>query len=413
METLIVLIVGWFGASVGLLIALHGRTLASVWREPVLGCPVLVIESDDWGPGSADDAVVLRSLAAMLGAVRDGVGHPAVMTLGVVSGIPNGAAILASGTTRYVRRTLVESDFAPIVDAMLAGCRSGVFTPQWHGLEHCWPASLLARARDDIGLRRWLADPDARSEDLPSALQSRWVDTSRLPSRALERNEVEAAVAEEAVVLRQVFGYLPGVAVPNTFVWNDDVERAWSAAGVSCIVTPGRRFEGRDEAGALLPPTRTFYNGERTAAGVLVVVRDEYFEPARGHRAEQVWEAVARKTALGRPTLLETHRQSFIAAPDVADAAMHELERALRGVQVRYPGVRFLSTAELAAHLGDPASPLCEQALARRAGAFLARLDADAALARFVKYSGLKIPLRLSVAMLHTVTHGRFASSCE
>ena len=34
------------------------------------------------------------------------------------------------------------------------------------------------------GLRAWLADPGARSEALPPALQSRWVDAAVLPSRA-------------------------------------------------------------------------------------------------------------------------------------------------------------------------------------------------------------------------------------
>ena len=36
----------------------------------------------------------------------------------------------------------------------------------------------------------------------------------------------------------------PVVAVPNTFVWDDAVERAWAGSGVRCIVTRGVASRG-------------------------------------------------------------------------------------------------------------------------------------------------------------------------
>src|SRR5690606_20903595 len=139
---------------------------------------------------------------------------------------------------------------------------------QRHGLEHCWPASLLETTREDAALRAWLADPAARSEALPSALQSRWVDAAVLPSRAIPETEIRAAVDEEAALFRRIFGEAPPVAVPNTFVWTEAVERAWTASGVSCVVTCGRQYEGRAADGGLMSATRQILNGEIGAGGV-------------------------------------------------------------------------------------------------------------------------------------------------
>lgn len=395
----LILLLVWACASLTLLLCLHGRTLRALWLEPTLGVPVIIVESDDWGVGPRSDAQMLARIAATLAGIRDAVGRAPVMTLGLVVGHPDGPAILASGLARYSRCLLDDPSFAPIVATMRAGCEAGVFALQWHGLEHCWPDSLVACARRSEELKRWLADPAARSEALPSALQSRWLDTSELPSRPLERSQIDGAVAEEAAVLARLFGRVPSVAVPNTFVWNDDVERAWCKAGVTCIVTPGRRFEGRDASGALAQSTRTIRNGDSSAGGAVYVVRDDYFEPNRGHRAEQVWQAVAAKRRLGRPALFETHRENFIAAPEAASAALAELERALRGLIERHPDLRFMSTAELAGHLSDPASPLREWAAPARLRVFLRRIALEASCARLLKYSGLGMALRLLLGL--------------
>ncbi len=386
-----------------LLLHRHFPTLRALWHEPMLARPVLIVESDDWGPGPATDAAMLDRLHHLLASHRDAEGRPAVMTLGVVLGKPDGAAILATDCQTYARNTLLEARYAPIVDAMRAGCAAGVFALQRHGLEHCWPQSLLGRARQDEGLRRWLADPAARSEALPSALQSRWAETAMLPSTPLPAQAVASAVSEEQALFVRLFGQAPAVAVPNTFVWDDTVERAWADTGVRCVVTCGRQFEGRAADGGLMPPTRTLRNGERGVGGVCYVVRDAYFEPIRGHRAEQVWQAVADRTALGRPTLLETHRESFIA-PTSAEAALAELGRALGGVQERLPDVCFISTEQLAEVFDDPQHALrqCDPTL--RAAIFLRRLRAEPVLSGPLKLCGLYFLLPLAARLAVAVT---------
>lgn len=393
----------WLFATCALLYLFHRDMLRRLWREPMLARPVLIVESDDWGPGPATDAAMLQRLHHLLAGHRDAESRPAVMTLGVVLGKPDGAAILADDCQAYYRNTLVEARYAALVDAMRAGCAAGVFALQRHGLEHCWPSSLLKRARQDEVLRRWLADPAARSEALPSALQSRWAETSTLPSTPLPAQAVATAAVEEQALFACLFGQAPAVAVPNTFVWDDTVERAWAETGVRCVVTCGRQFEGRAADGGLMPPTRTLRNGERGVDGVCYVVRDAYFEPIRGHRAEQVWQAVAQRTALGRPTLLETHRESFID-PGSAEAALAELGRALAGVLERHPDVCFINTEQLAAILDDRQHALHARGLAARCTTFLRRLHAEATLSRPLKLCGLYFMLPLVAGLAAAVT---------
>lgn len=402
MTVLVVLLLVWC-AGTALLLAPNARVLRALWQEPVLTRPVVILESDDWGPGPASDAVMLKRIAERLASIRDPEGRPAVMTLGLVLGQPDGEAILAEQCRAYRRSALDEARYAPIVQAIREGCAAGVFALQRHGLEHCWPDSLLAQARGTEALRDWLADPDARSEALPSPLQSRWANTATLPSQPLPMDAIDAAVKEEGDAFQHIFGERPTVAVPNTFVWSEAVERAWAADGVRCVVTCGRQFEGRGADGVLLPPTKLVFNGGRGAAGVCYVVRDVYFEPIRGHRAEQVWEGVAERVALGRPALIETHRESFIASPDVAEQALAELERALRGVVQRHADICLLSTEALGDVFTARGKPLLETDALARFVMFLRRLLASPPLSRALKMSGLRIVLLLFTYLLASV----------
>ncbi len=383
---------------------IHRELLCCLWREPALVRPVVIVESDDWGPGPASDALMLQRISTLLAGIRDREGRPVVMTLGVVLGKPDGAAILADDCRRYHRRLLDEEAYAPIVDAMREGCAKGVFALQRHGLEHCWPASLLERARADAGLRSWLANPDARSEGLPSALQSRWVDSATLPSRSLTDVEVEAAVKEEGEVFQRIFGERPSVAVPNTFVWNSAIERAWAVDGVRCVVTCGRQYEGRRADAGLMPPTRQLFNGQLGIGNVRYVVRDVYFEPVRGHRAEQVLQGVAERTALGRPALVEMHRESFIMSAETAEQALAELMRAMQQVVQQYPDVCFLNTANLSGALAAPQSLLIVKGFFLRGTVFLRRLLATPALSRTLKICGFSFLLPMLIGVLVRVT---------
>ncbi len=388
MTWILILLFAWPFLAIGLSLAWRRRLLA-LWREPMFKVPILIVESDDWGSGPPEQAEALAKLAACLSRHRDSSGRPAVMTLALVLAVPE--PILRQSDP-WLWRTLADPAMQPILAAIQAGRNEDIFAPQLHGLAHFWPDAVLAAAHKQPEVRAWLAAPDL-TEHLPSPLQSRWTDTSVLPSRPHSRQAVADAVAEEIGQYTALLGYAPEAVVPPTFVWNRDVEAAWAELGIQVVITPGRRPTGRDGAGRPAGVDRHMLNGERGEGGVFYLVRDDYFEPAFGHRPEQALAALARKTALGRPCLLETHRSNFLSAtctdPASAFAALDTLYRqALRD----YPTLRFASCVELGRAMrgNDPA--WIEHDRRRRFTIWLRRVSALPRFGKAARLTGL-LPL--------------------
>ncbi len=315
----------------------------SVWA-PALTAPVLIVESDDWGPGGEEQAKALRAIWALLLRFKDASGHPPVMTIGVVLSLPDPEAIAETG--EYHACFLDHPDYRPIVETLKAGEKAGVFDLQLHGLAHFWPANFMAAWNRDDAIRRWLAEDGWRTERLPAWLQSRWIDARALPSRPLPLAVIRAAMQEEVECFRRCFGRSPKVAVPPTFVWDANVERAYAEVGIEVLVTAGRRYPGRDREGRLAAPERSFVCGESLPCGLTVLVRDLYFEPALGHEPEVVLEAVERKWSRREPALLETHRFNFLDGR--LKPSLDALGSLLEGALARFPKLRFLSSHELA-----------------------------------------------------------------
>ena len=374
-----------------LILALFAGSARAAWREPVLRHPVLIIESDDWGPGPPSHAQALGRLAELLGGFRDCTGHAPVMTLGLVLTLPDGEAIAASDFSAYRARPITDPAYADVLAAIRSGIGAGVFAPQLHGMAHYWPATLLRAAAADPALRTWLAGgPGLETEALPSHLQSRWVDACVLPSRPLPASEIDPAVAEEVAFYRNVFGESPQVAVPPTFIWTDGVEAAWAAHGVRCVVTPGHRCTGRDADGQPDCDASLIHNGDHGVGDLVYLVRDRYFEPVRGHRAEQGLAALVEKTAHGRPCLLETHRLNFTGA-DPADA-FAQLDRLFRLALDRFPGLRFGSTADLAEQYRERGEWIASS-LGERLAAWVPRMQDVPRFAKLAHFTGLGLCL--------------------
>jgi hypothetical protein len=264
----------WLAGSCALLMLAYRQPIAARWREPVLCAPVLIFESDDWGYGPDGQSRALDRLSEALAAFRDRHGRHPVMTLGVVLAGPDTDRMRAEGCRTYHRVTLEDPRLAPVRDAMSRGVARGVFSLQLHGMEHYWPECLMRNATTNGTVRDWLTGPAFPStEALPSHLQSRWIDATGLPSKPLPVAEVVAAAGQESLIFAVTFGAPPEVAVPPTFVWTEDVESAWAGAGVRVVVTPGKRYEGRDRDGHLVPGERNLYNGATGPGEVLYVVR--------------------------------------------------------------------------------------------------------------------------------------------
>jgi hypothetical protein len=377
-----------------LVLAVYARRLSALWREPVWRVPVLVFESDDWGAGPLTQAAALTALQAVLQAHHDAAGRPAQMTLGVVLALVDTEAMRADTQGTYHAIALDDARLAPVLEVLRAGIAAGVFTPQLHGMAHYWPPAVLAAARSDAGVRAWLTGSALpRTEDLPSALQSRWTDARTLPSQPLSEADINAAAAQEAATFARIFGQPARVAVPTTFVWNDAVERAWAAHGVRCIVTPGTRYDQRDALGQPTGDARHLLNHQRGQGAIRYLVRDQYFEPALGHDAARGLAALARQTLLGRPTLLETHRFNFVGAAQAA--SLRALNALLTQARAAYSGVQFLSSWELAEAMQQGDAAWLETGLRGRLRAWLVRSHTLPRFAKLARLTGLALPLWL------------------
>ncbi len=387
-------VVLWVVAGTSAFLWRYRHLLRAAWCEPVLRRPVMVLESDDWGPGGPEDAHALNRIAAILENSRDSTGRPAVMTIGVVLAVADTRAVAGHFRERYVRRRLDDSAFAATRAALSSGESLGVFALQLHGMEHYWPPALMAAARGDRELQGWFETEGVpRTERLAAPLQTRWADCATLPSRPIDDREMWAAVEEEVKAFATVFGHGPTVVVPPTFVWTERTEQAWAANGLEVIVTPGRQYTGRNSRGAVCGKAELFWNGQHAPSGLSRVVRDAYFEPAYGHRASDALGTLEAKTGRGQPALFETHRFNFLPqlSEDV-ESAFAELKALLKTALAGFPQLVFMSTQELAAALARKDNRLVERSPWRRLTPVISRIQARPGVRKWALLSGAAIP---------------------
>jgi hypothetical protein len=381
----------WFVVTGMMIIVYARREMLAVWREPMLRRPVLIIESDDWGAGPASQAEALREIVRVLHAYSDYAGRHPVMTLGIILANADGAAIEMDGN--YHREMISAPAYEPLLDVIREGVESGAFALQLHGMEHFWPPALMAASECDASVESWLRHtPEASTEELPSHLQSRWVDASVLPAKSLASSDVKQAAREEVDAFKAIFHTHPCVVVPPTFVWNDSVEQAWAEAGVKVVMTPGRRFETRDEKGCPNGAGKAIRNGQDSEAGTCYLVRDIYFEPVFGHGAGQALDALRERTRLGRPALYETHRFNFLGLPEQKRRALAELECLVKGAVKDYPQLAFISSEKLAEIQKTRDPEWLEQRLRRRLHVWLNRLAEFSRLRKLAWLTGWLAP---------------------
>lgn len=373
---------------------IFSRPLMARWREPVLACPVLIFESDDWGAGPLTQAEALGRIATVLRSFHDKAGRHPVMTLGIVLEVPDTRQMSQEGVISYHGRDLEDACFSELRQVIRMGMIEGIFAPQLHGLCHYWPAALIEAASCDEHVKAWLTGPEfPETERLPSHLQSRWVDASHLPSTPLTPGQIQNAVQEEAGKYQRLFSMQPHVAVATTFVWTEEVERAWAKHGVEVIVTPGRRATCRDDTGQPGCVDKWMLTGEQSNSGQTYLVRDVYFEPALDHVSQRLLDGLASRTRQGRACLTEIHRFNFMQS---LETNLDVLKSAITICLDSFPDVRFMTPLELAKAVRGEDEGLIEKAFRKRLIAWLARLPEIPRFYRVARLTGLIVPIRLA-----------------
>jgi hypothetical protein len=328
----------------------------------------------------------LAEIGGLLQHFRDQQGHHPVMTLGVTLAIPEGNFPAAAPLKEL---TLDDPQFAGIVETMQRGERDGVFQLQLHGRSHYWSQAVEQAAATQAEVADWLASKETwRTEDLPDALQTRWAPEINGQRLTIPAHTARAAAEQEGALFAACFGEPAIVAVPTTFVWNRAVEQGWSNAGIRAIVTPGRHYEHRGQFGR--PDTVALITNGMHADGIDYVVRDRYFEPFKGHTAEDGLHALEANTALGRPTLLETHRANFIET-DLRIRSLKALQELLQRALKRYHGLRFLSTAELVEAIAQQQPALITRSTRARIKFWTARVRTLPRFWKLARLTGLAV----------------------
>ena len=398
------LLLCWIAIS-ALMITLYRKPLLALWREPVLRNPVLIIESDDWGAGPTEQASALSAIQSTLSQYQDQHRQPPVMTLGIILAVADTAAIKdsldASGNpTQYQRICLSDPALSEVREAIMAGHDAGIFALQLHGMEHYRPASLMQAARNDKQVADWLTGPALpTTEPLPSPLQSRWTDSSQLPSPTLPKAEIDALVAEETSRFNDTFGQPARVVVPPTFQWTVEVEQAWSGAGIRTLVSPGSRQTRRESDGKLSSDGSQQRNGGQGHGQIHYLIRDAWFEPAMGHSAAKGLQALQTHSELKRPTLLETHRFNFLG--EQRKASLNQLDQLLHGALQQHPDLRFCSSEQLSERLRSHDPAWVDPRLSKRCTTFLQRLRPIPRIGKLARLGAFGLPLSIAQLAFH------------
>ncbi|MBF0622753.1 MAG: hypothetical protein HQL54_12580 [Magnetococcales bacterium] len=344
----------WFTIWTGLGLLFFFKAIRANWREPVFHHPILIFESDDWGPGPTEHADALNKLSKTLSGYHDKSGQHPCFTLALQLTAPDPKQPLTTSGNQLNRIDLSHPDQAPVLSAINAGVADKTFSLHLHGLEHFRAETLLEHANQKEGIFHWLTSR-AETESLPPMLQTRWNPIAHHDQTRQARVDTKSAY-DEAKLFEKIFSHPAQVAVPPCFVWNPNVEQGWQKAGISVVVTPGCRFDQRRDDGTLSRVSGAIHTGDLSPTGLLYLVRDRYFEPYLGHTAEDGLHALSEKTAQGRPTLLETHRANFIRSAEHNQHALEHLKIILTEAQKKWPELRFTNTWNLAQAIrtGDP-----------------------------------------------------------
>ena len=375
----------WFVMAIVLLLIVYAKEFKRLWQEPMLRYPFVIFDSDDWGVGPKDQTQALEELLNLFLSYQDRNHRHPRLALGLILAEPDKSRIEAS-QNEYYYKDLSDKAYTELVAVIKQGYKSHVFDLYLHGMEHYWPASLMHNLHLEE-VQSWLFGKIPQiTEDLPSFLQSRWCDTSTLPSKPIPDAEIGKAVAQEQACFKKIFEQEAKVIVPPTFVWTEQVINAYLQKNINLFITPGRQFTGRTAEGGLISNGRTFYNGECDSSGACYLVRDIYFEPEKGHKAARVLDDIVDHTACGRPSLIEMHRLNFLQNKS---HSLNELKKLLDIISQKLPETLYLTAEQLMGIYKSADKQLLVMKKPERFAIWLIRVKKFLEYKRLSKYSGV------------------------
>ncbi len=360
MITALALIIIWWIACLSLLWLWKKDLFKKTWREPYFHETLVLIESDDWGPGGEIHADRLQSLLECLAQHKDSIGRNAILTADIVLAVPDTAAISNSSPPSYHRRFL-EFGFPNIHKAMMEGIRQETLVPQLHGLEHlngeaftaCYVAKdpRVDQAFSDTGWWDW--------ETLDSPLQGHYVDGSHLPTTPITSDLARDIITKATKTFEQIFGQPSHSTVAPCYLWNHVIAEIWYEHGIRYIQTAGYRCTSRDVDGMYQQDPPLIRPGDQSDGGQCYLVRNVMYEPVDGKNTpDTAFKEAIEVYQQALPITISTHRYNYTRGDEAFDNSLAGLDHLLSHMRDTLPHLRFLSSPELGTAMESSLEPI-------------------------------------------------------
>ncbi len=345
---------------------------------------LIVIESDDWGsirmPSPETYRELLRSgirvdndpyckydnlattqdlsdLFDILSSVKDSHGNPAVITANCVTANPDFEKIEADHFTTYhyqpFTQTLTQSPRHTGTFALWQeGMAQGLLRPQLHGREHLnvkqWmhalqashPSTLLAFRLGTFALTHD-ADPTIKQYYLGAFNSDRPDDIAAYST----------IIREGADLFHTLFGYQSESFIPTTYEWSSAIEPHLIHAGVRYLQsTVCQKIPVGDNQGEKL--RRRCFQGSRSRAGLLYLMRNCIFEPSLKPSADNVGAClhhIQQAFRWGKAANICSHRINYIGSIDKTntDNTLPQLKTLLHTIVKTWPDCEFITSDQL------------------------------------------------------------------
>lgn len=365
--------------------------IKSIFSNTLLNLPgwhtrrkIVVIESDDWGsirmpsieaklkleqsgmllendPYSLYDTLAdsndLDALFDVLCSVKDKNGKHAVITADTNVANPDFEKIKATDYQQYY--------YEPFTDTLKRvqgsdktfqrwqqGMAAGIFYPQFHGREH-------------VNVRKWLHDLRVNHANVRQWFELGSYGTSYLVDKAQEGHYMTAfdsampeditfynqSITEGLNLFEQLFGFRSESFIATTYCWPLEVEPVLIKNGVrylqgmvvqSIPVDGGENFRKK----------KSNFQGTRSKAGLIYLMRNAWFEPAQNPEFDWVGDCLRRieiAFRCGKPATISMHRLNVIGGlvEENRTRNLALLKQLLKEIVKRWPDVEFMNSAQL------------------------------------------------------------------
>lgn len=351
------------------------RLLHNIFRrEPkpqsiTFSCPLVLLESDDWGRVGVRDregfeqlrakgirlgehpydlytletAKDVSELAGLLMRHHDSRGSSASMVMNFCVANLDFVQMKAGGYKRVELRSLAEGlpfgwSRPGLFEAYKKGIGQGVFYPAMHGLTHFCPLAVenaLAENADHARFLRtlWEAETPYIYWRMPWIGYEYW-NPEKPHAGFLKAQRQRELIQRACLEFRAFFGRRAVSACAPGYRANRDTHRAWAENGI-CVVQNGTG------SGLQAPYIDEF--------GLLHVFRGIDFEPAlKEVETEKYLEIASACVARGIPIVISAHAINFHSSlKDFRSPTLNALDSLLSALESKFPDLLYLNHEEL------------------------------------------------------------------